>query len=113
MICDHTSRMDSPVWGQGGPPEGWQPRAWDVVLDGLRKRLPAAVYTSWVTDLELLGFDGQVALVKCYNRVHATWIYRHLIEPLRDSLVAILGDDWVDLEMKLVWGGDDDGVPEG
>jgi hypothetical protein len=110
LVCDHTSRMAA--MGRGGPPWAWQPRSWGTILKSLEARLPATVYTSWVMDLELLGFDAQVALVHCCNRAHATWIYRHLIETLRDTLEAELGDvqdvDFVNLELMMVWGGDDD-----
>jgi len=107
VVCDHTSQMKG--LGQEGPPGGSAPLGFGMVIKALGQRLPPAIFTSWVMDLELLGFDDQVALVRCYNRTHANWVYRHLIETLRDALDEELESYKVkkpDLKMMMVWGVD-------
>lgn len=110
VVCDHTSRMAN--MGRDRPSWAFQPVGWEQVLKAMERRLPASVYTGWVMDLELLGFQDGMALVKCYNQVHATWVYRHLIETLRDALEEPLkseGDEhWEGIEMMMVWGGNED-----
>lgn len=77
-------------------------KAWQAVLEHLRKELPKAQFQTWVEDAQPVHFDGSVLQVGARNGYARDWLSKNILQQagplLSKALSATVGLEFVSVE---------------